>query len=129
MHLIYIPVLSNRGKKLKYCLFFAVIGSLHSTIILFVFARYRKTPVVKTSNFPLPLTQIIFHAMQSFQVLISTLKQTQIVCAFNAVTTGIIIKLVTAIHFVKTNQLLTIFQSTKIIRCKHFIKVSEVVIP
>ena len=113
----------------SFSFFFAVIGSLYSSIILFVFVRYRKTPVVKSSNFPLPLIQIIFHAMQSFQVLISTLKQTQIVCVFNAVTNGIIIKLVIAIHFVKTNQLLTIFQSTKIIRRKHFVKVGEVVVP
>ena len=85
------------------------IGSLHSAMILFVFVTYRKTHVLKSSNFPLPLIQVIYYAMQSFQLLISTLKWTQIVCIFNAVTTGSIIKLIIAIHFVKTNQLLTIF--------------------
>ena len=98
-------------------------------MILFVIVTYRKTHVLKSSNFPLPLIQVIYHAMQSFQLLISSLKWTQIVCIFNAVITGSIIKLITAIHFVKTNQLLTIFQSSKRIKCKHFVKASEFVVP
>ena len=67
------------GNNKNIVFIFAAIGSLYSTFILFVFAKYRKTPVVKSSNFPLSLIQIISHAMQSFQLLISTLKQTQIV--------------------------------------------------
>ena len=117
------------GNHTNIAFILATIGSLHSTTILFVFAKYRKTPVVKSSNFPVSLTQVILHAMQSFQLLMSTLKQTQIVCVFNAATTGSIIKLLIAIHFVKTNQLLTIFQSTKRIKRKHFVKPSEVVVP
>ena len=117
------------GNNTNIVFIFATIGSLYSTVILFVFAKYRKTPVVKSSNFPLSLIQIIFHAMQSLQLLINTLKQTKIVCIFNAVTTGSIIKLIIAIQFVKTNQLLTIFQSTKRIKRKYFVKASEVVVP
>ena len=117
------------GKNTNIVFILATIGSLYSTTILFVFAKYRKTPVVKSSNYPLSLIQIIFHAMQSFQFLISILKQIQIVCIFNAVTTGSLIKLIIAIHFIKTNQLLTIFQSTKRIKRKHFVKASEVVVP
>ena len=82
---------------------FAIVGGLFTTIILLVFVKDRKTPVVKSPNYPLSLIQIIFHAMQSFQLLISTLKQTQMVCIFNAVTTGSIIKLVILIHLVKKN--------------------------
>ena len=117
------------GNKTNIVFILATIGSLYSTMILFVFVKNRKTPVVKSSNFPLSLIQIIFHAMQSLQLLISALKQTQMVCIFNAVTTGSIIKLIIAIHFVKTNQLLTVFQSTKRIKRKHFVKASEVVVP
>ena len=117
------------GNNANIVFIFATFGGLYSAMILFVFAKYRKTPVVKSSNFPLSMIQIIFHAMQSLHLLISTLKQTQIVCIFNAVTLGSIIKLIIAIHFVKINQLLTIFQSTKRIRRKHFVKASEVVVP
>ena len=67
--------------------------------------------------------------MQSFQLLISTLKQTQMVCIFNAVTTGSIIKLVILVHLVKTNQLLTVFQSTNRIKRKYFAKANEVAVP
>ena len=56
--------------------------------------------------------------MQSLQLLISTLKQTQTVCIFNAVTTGSIIKLVILMHLGKTNQLLTVFQSIKRVKRK-----------
>ena len=100
-------------KYINIAFIFAQIGGLYTTIILFVFVKYRKTPVVKSSNFPLSLIQIIFHAMQSLQLLISILKQTKMICIFNALTTGIIIKLVILIHLIKTNQLLTVFQSTK----------------
>ena len=67
--------------------------------------------------------------MQSLQLLISTLKQTQMVCIFNGVTTGTIIKLVILIHSVKTNQLLTVFQSNKRIKRKYFAKANEVAVP
>ena len=67
--------------------------------------------------------------MQSLQLLISTLKQAQMVCIFNAVTTGHIIKLVILIHLVKTNQLPTVFQSTKRIKRKYFAKANEVAVP
>ena len=117
------------GNNTNIVFIFTTIGSLYSTMTLFVFAKYRKTLVVKSSNFPLSMIQIIFHAMQSFQVLISTLKQTQIVCIFNAVTSGSIIKLIIAMHFVKANQLFTIFQSTKRIKPKYFVKASEFVVP
>ena len=85
-------------KYINIAFIFAMIGGLYTTIILFVFVKYRKTPVVKSSNFPLSLIQIIFHAMQSLQLLISILKQTKMICIFNALTTGIIIKLVILIH-------------------------------
>ena len=108
---------------------FAIIGGLYNTMILFVFVKYRKRPVVKSSNFPLSLIQIIFHAMESLQLLISTLKQTQMVCIVNAVTTGSIVKLVILIHLVKTNQLLPVFQSTKRIKRKYLAKANEVAVP
>ena len=117
------------GNNTNIVFIFATIGSLYSTMILFVFAKYRKTPVVKSSNFPLSMIQIIFHAMQSFQLLISTLTQTQIVCIYNAVTSGSTIKLIIAMHFVKANKLLTIFHSTKRTKRKCFVKASEVVVP
>ena len=116
-------------KYINIAFIFAQIGGLYTTIILFVFVKYRKTPVVKSFNFPLSLIQIIFHAMQSLQLLISILKQTKMICIFNALTTGIIIKLVILIHLIKTNQLLTVFQSTKRIKRKYFAKASEVAVP
>ena len=67
--------------------------------------------------------------MQSLQFLISTLKQTEMVCIFNGVTTGSIIKLIILIHLVKINQLLTVFQSTKRIKRKYFAKANEVAVP
>ena len=67
--------------------------------------------------------------MQSLQLLISTLKQTHMVCIFNAVTTGNITKLVTFIHLVKTNQHLTVFQATKRIKRMYFAKASKVAVP
>ena len=117
------------GKYTNIVFIFSIIGGLYAAMFLFVFVKHRETPVVKSSNFPLSLIQIIFHAMQSLQLLISTLKQTQMVCIFNSVTTGSIVKLVMVIHIVKTNQLLTVFQSTKRIQRKHFVKASEIVVP
>ena len=67
--------------------------------------------------------------MESLQLLISTLKQTQMVCIVNAVTTGSIVKLVILIHLVKTNQLLPVFQSTKRIKRKYLAKANEVAVP
>ena len=116
------------GKYSNIAFIFAIIGALYTTI-LFIFFKYRKTLVVKSSNFPLSLIQIIFHAMQSLQLLISTLKQTQTVCIFNAVTTGNIIKLVILMHLGKTNQLLTVFQSIKRVKRKYFAKAKEVAVP
>ena len=117
------------GKYRNVAFIFAIIGFLYANIILLVFVKYRKTPAVKSSTFPLSLIQIIFHAMQSLQLLISTLKQTEMVCIFNGVTTGSIIKLIILVHLVKTNQLLTVFQSTKRIKRKYFAKANEVAVP
>ena len=128
MHPICIQLLSNSGKYSNIAFIFAIIGALYTTI-LFIFVKYRETRVVKSSNFPLSLIQIIFHAMQSLQLQISTLKQTQTVCIFNVVTTGSIIKLVSLIHLGKTNQLLTVFQSIKRVKRKYFAKANEVAVP
>ena len=116
-------------KYINIAFIFAIIGGLYNTIILFVFVKYRKRPVVKSFNFPLSLIQIIFHTMQSLQLVISTLEQTQMVCIVNAVTTGSIVKLVILIHLVKTNQLLPVFQSTKRIKRKYLAKANEVAVP
>ena len=130
---VYIPFIYGYYQIVKkyanIAFIFAIVEGLYNTTILFVFVKYRKRPAVKSSNFPLSLIQIIFHAMQSLQLLINTLKQTQMVCIVNAITTRSIVKLVILIHLVKTDQLLTVFQSTKRIKRKYLAKAKEVVVP
>ena len=107
----------------------AAVGFLYSSSFLAIFVRYRNTPVVKSSNIPLTFSQMVLHAGQSCQLLLTLMKQNRTVCLLHSVTSGNFLKLIIAIWMIKTDQILSVFRTTNKVKRRHFVKPSEIAVP
>ena len=93
------------------------LGSLYTSVFLGVFMYFKDTPVVLSSNLKLSVFQMVLHLLMNTQVVLALLKQIQYVCILHSIMGGYLLRLIMTIYIIKTNQLLTIFQSkTKIDR-------------
>ena len=107
----------------------AVVEFLYSSSFLGIFVRYRNTPVVKSSNIPLTFSQMVLHAGQSCQLLLTLMKQNRTVCLLHSVTSRNFLKIIIAIWMVKINQIISVFQATNKVKRRHFVKPSEIIVP
>ena len=115
--------------KVDMVLVLSLSGFLYTVFFLSVFAIYRDTPVVKASNFLLSVIQLSIHAMLNMHIFISILPQVKIICIGNVIVGGYLLKLVIGIYIIKTNQLLSVFQSKTMLRRTVFLKLREMLIP
>ena len=115
--------------KVDMVLVLSLSGFLYTVFFLSVFAIYRNTPVVKASNFLLSVIQLSIHAMLNMHIFISILPQVKIICIGNVIVGGYLLKLVIGIYIIKTNQLLSVFQSKTMLRRTVFLKLREMLIP
>ena len=67
--------------------------------------------------------------MLNMHIFISILPQVKIICIGNVIVGGYLLKLVIGIYIIKTNQLLSVFQSKTMLRRTVFLKLREMLIP
>ena len=106
-----------------------IFGVSYTLFILCVFLCYRKTPVVKSSNFPLSVIQLLLHMVLNIHLIITYFGQSYSICMVHVVAGGYILKLILSIYIIKTNQLLTIFQSKVRVERTYFVKAKELFYP
>ena len=88
------------------------IGSVYTLCFLAVFLFYKNTPIVKTSNFRLSVCQIILHLIINIHMAMTILEQKKWICFTHSIAGGYFLRFIMSVYIIKTNQLLTIFQSS-----------------
>ena len=108
------------------------IGVLIVIITIFILIKFRKTPLVKATDFRASITQLIIHNILLVLVPVLYLgKPTKLICTYRPITFSLLYMLIISITLTKSEKLLTIFQvpfqmnRSEIIK----IKVKEVFIP
>ena len=88
------------------------IGIVYTFCFLAVFLFYKNTPIVKTSNFRLSVCQIILHLIINIHMAMTILEQNKWLCFTHSIAGGYFLRFIMSVYIIKTNQLLTIFQSS-----------------
>ena len=105
------------------------MGSLYTSAYLGVLMYFRDTPVVRSSNLKLSVFQMVLHLLVNAQVALTFFKQIHYVCIMHSLLGGYLLRLIMAIYIIKTNQLLTIFQSDTKIHRSVCLKFKEIMFP
>ena len=88
------------------------IGIVYTLCFLAVFLFYKNTPIVKSSNLTLSVSQVILHLIMSFHLGMTIFEQTKWICFMHSISGGYLLRFIMSIYVVKTNQLLKIFKSS-----------------
>ena len=105
------------------------VGSLYTSVFLGVFMYFKDTPVVRSSNLKLSVFQMVLHLLMNTQVALAVFRQIQYVCILHSIMGGYLLRLIMTIYIIKTNQLLTIFQSKTKIDRNVCLKFKEMMFP
>ena len=105
------------------------LGLVYTTFFLVVFLYHKNTPIVKSSNFMLSVLQITLHATFNIHLAITIFEQHQYICYVQSILGGYLLKIILSIYIIKTNQLLTIFQSNEKIKRNAFLTLKEAAFP
>ena len=92
---------------------FTLLGVVFAGFFLMIFLCYKNTPIVKSSNYNLSITQLMFHLLLSMILGLKTSPQLQLYCVLYAILECYLLKFIIFIHIVKTTQLVTIFKSKR----------------
>ena len=87
------------------------LGCVYTVTYLGIFIWFRNTPMVKSSNLKLSIFQMLLHLLLNIHIDITLLQQEQVVCFIHSIMGYYLLKLIMSIYIIKTNQLLTIFQT------------------
>ena len=87
------------------------LGCVYTVTYLGIFIWFRNTPMVKSSNFKLSIFQMLLHLFLSIHINITLLQQERVVCFIHSIMGYYLLKLIMSVYIIKTNQLLTIFQT------------------
>ena len=107
----------------------SLLGLVYATFFLLVFLYYKNTPIVRSSNFMLSLLQITLHAAFNIHLAITMFEQHQYICYMQSMLGGYLLKIILSIYIIKTNQLLTVFQSNEKIKRNAFLTLKEAAFP
>lgn len=87
------------------------LGCIYTVTYLGIFIWFRNTPMVKASNLKLSIFQMLLHLFLSIHINITLLQQERVVCFIHSIMGYYLLKLIMSVYIIKTNQLLTIFQT------------------
>ena len=77
-----------------------------------MFLFYKNTPIVKSSNLTLSVSQVILHLLISFHLGMTIFEQKKWICFTHSILGGYLLRSIMSIYIVKTNQLRKIFKSS-----------------
>ena len=107
----------------------SVSGIIYTSSFLVIFLWYKNTPLVKSSNLKLSVFQIILHLIMNIQVMMAILQQMQFICVLHACIWSYLLKIIMSVYIIKTNQLITIFDSMSKIQRNICVRMKEVFFP
>ena len=87
------------------------VGVIYTVTYLGIFIWFRNTPMVKSSNLKLSIFQMLLHLSLNIHISITLLQQERVVCFIHSIMGYYLLKLIMSLYIIKTNQLLTIFQT------------------
>ena len=97
----------------------SIIGIIFNIVTVVTFIRYRRTPVVRSSNISLSLCQLLAHMLLfSITPLLSLGKPSVLKCQTTLISTGLLLTIICSITLIKTQKLLFIFKADLRIRDK-----------
>ena len=105
------------------------VGCLYILTFLLIFLYYKSTPFVKSLNLPLSFIQIMFHLVLNCEFGFTILQQTCNLNLWQSIMGGYALKIVMSIYIIKTNQLITIFQSNTVIKKTVLFRLKEITLP
>ena len=108
---------------------FTLLGVVFAGFFLMIFLCYKNTPLVKSSNYHLSITQLIFHLSLNLILGLKTLPQLKLHCVLYAIVECYLLKFIISIHVIKTTQLVTIFKSKRKIDRSACVRVKEIMFP
>ena len=88
------------------------IGIVYTLCFLTVFLFYKNTPIVKSSNLTLSVSQLLLHLIMSFHLGMTIFEQKKWICFTHSISGGYLLRFIMSIYIAKTNQLLKIFKSS-----------------
>ena len=107
----------------------STLGSAYTLFFLVVFVYYKSTPIVKSSNMKLSLVQLTLHLFLNIHMATSILQQVNYTYLTHWVLGSYLLKTIKLIYIIKTNQLLTIFQSKVKMKRNACITLKEIYFP
>ena len=102
---------------------------IYTSSFLVIFLWYKSTPLVKSSNLKLSVFQITLHLIMNIQIMMAILQQVQFVCVLHACIWSYLLKIIMSVYIIKTNQLITIFNSMSKIQRNICVRMKEVFFP
>ena len=107
-----------------YIYMFVIAGVSFCAIFIFIFVRYRKTPVVLSSQFHISLLQLISFFLLNASMVLFLAKPSKTLCTVRGCLYGFLLTLAISVTLVKTQRLLQVFQAKR--RLSHINKLQTV---
>ena len=108
---------------------FTLLGVVFAGFFLIIFLSYKNTPLVKSSNYHLSITQLMFHLLLNLILSLKTLPQLKLHCVLYAIVECYLLKFIISIQIIKTTQLVTIFKSKVKIARSACVRAKEFMFP
>ena len=90
---------------------FVMPGLCIPTFLIVIFIKYRKTPVVRSSQFNISLLQLISFLLLNASMILFLIKSSKAACIIRASLNGFLLTLAISVTLVKTQRLLQVFRA------------------
>ena len=105
------------------------LGCIYIATYIGIFAWLRNTPMVRSSNLKLSVFQMFLHLSLNIHIVITLFEQQRAVCFIHSIVGYYLLKLIMSVYIIKTNQLLTIFQTDVRIDKNVCLNMKEILFP
>ena len=105
------------------------VGCAYIICFLAIFACYKDTPIVKSSNLNLSIFQISLHLVLNLHLAITVFAQTHHICFVQSIIGGYLLQLIMSIYIIKINKLLTVFTAEILLERSVCLSLQEIAFP
>ena len=105
------------------------LGCIYIVTYFGIFVWFRNTPMVRSSNLKLSIFQMLLHLSLNIHIVITMFDQQRVVCFIHSIIGFYLLKLIMSVYIIKTNQLLTIFQTDMRIDKNVCLTIKEIFFP
>lgn len=105
------------------------VGCAYIICFLAIFAYYKDTPIVKSSNLNLSIFQMSLHLVLNLNLAITVFAQTHHICFVQSIIGGYLLQLIMSIYIIKINKLLTVFTAEVLLERSVCLSLQEIAFP